>query len=130
MLQEQARARRGARTAALGEVLRAKGFLWLAHDLRMSLNQAGDVATLVQEGFWTALSPLAYSGDEEARRTLRKDWSGPWKDWRQELVFIGQPLNHGATQAVLGECLMSAGDLAGGVDHWKAAIGDVVLGLG
>ncbi len=132
VLQEQARARRGARTAALGEVLRAKGFLWLAHahDLRMSLNQAGDVATLVQEGLWTALNPLAYSGDEEARRTLRKDWSGPWKDRRQELVFIGQNLNHGAIQAVLDECLMSDGDLAGGVDHWKATIGDVVLGLG
>jgi len=130
-LQELAHTRRRERTDDLGQLLRAKGFLWLAHahDLRMSLNQAGDVATLVNQGLWTALKPMAYAGEDEERTKLRKDWDGPWKDRRQEIVFIGQNLDHEAIQALLDECLLSDEDFELGIDHWKATIGDVVLGI-
>ena len=53
----------------------------------------------------------------------------PWGDRRQELVFIGQNLNHTFSQALLDECLLSDDEFAMGVDYWKATMGDIVLGI-
>lgn len=128
-LQELARERRELRNREFGHLLRAKGFIWLAdtHDFMMTLNHAGDLASVVPSGFWTALASDAYSGSDELKARLRKHWKGPWKDRRQELVFIGQNLNHVKIQALLDHCLLSEDEFNLGVDYWKAVMGDFML---
>ena len=128
-VQALARERREARTTALGQLLRSKGFLWLAHthDLMLTLSHAGDLVTLESPGVWTALEPNAYCGSEDERAKLSKDWDGPWKDRRQELVFIGQDLHHSVVHEVLDQCLLSDEEFEMGVDYWKAIMGDAML---
>jgi G3E family GTPase len=130
-VQQMARDRREARVAELGQLLRTKGFVWLAHthDLMMSFSHAGDLVTLGATGLWTALEPDAYGGTDEERARLRKDWMGSWKDRRQELVFIGQNLDHGVIQSLLDECLLSDEEFDMGVDYWKAIMGDAMLDI-
>ena len=131
-IQRVALERERARQEALGQLIRAKGFLWLAdfHDLMTSFSQAGNLVSLVAGRTWTALEPEAYLGSEEQQAKLRKDWVAPWGDRRQELVFIGQDLDHRALQTLLDECLLNDEEFAAGVDYWKATLGDAVLDIG
>ena len=130
-LQKMASERQEARTKELGQLIRTKGFLWLAdsHDLMTIFSHAGNLVTLAALEFWTALEPKAYRGTKEEKSKLCKDWVAPWGDRRQELVFIGQNLNHKFIQALLDECLLSDDEFAMGVDYWKATMGDIVLGI-
>ena len=103
--QIMARDRQRTRTKELGQLIRAKGFLWLAdtHDLMTTFSHAGNLVTLAPRGHWTALESKAYCGTKEEKLKLCKDWVAPWGDRRQELVFIGQNLNY----QVIQPCWMS-----------------------
>ena len=131
-LQRMAYDRQRARTEELGQLIRAKGFLWLAdtHDLMTTFSHAGNLVTMTPGGVWTALESKAYRGTKEEKSKLCKDWVAPWGDRRQELVFIGQNLNHQSIQTVLDECLLSDDEFAMGIDYWKATMGDVILDVG
>ncbi len=131
-LQKMAYDRQRARIEKLGQLIRAKGFLWLAdtHDLMTTFSHAGNFVTMAPDGIWTALESKAYRGTKEEKSKLCKDWVAPWGDRRQELVFIGQNLNHKVIQGVLDECLLSDEEFEMGVDYWKATMGDVVLDIG
>jgi G3E family GTPase len=128
---EVARQRRHARTRELGQLLRTKGFLWLAdsNDMLTTISHAGNLVTLDSPGFWTALNPKAYNGTAKEKEKLCKQWEGhdKFKDRRQELVFIGQELNHKFIQAILDECLLDDEEFKMGIDYWKANMGDSVL---
>ncbi|MBQ49631.1 MAG: hypothetical protein CMP10_19785 [Zetaproteobacteria bacterium] len=128
-LQEAAKQRKILRTERLGQLVRIKGFIWLTdcHDLMVTMDQAGDLVTLAPHSLWTALEAQAYQGSAEVQTKLRESWSGPWKDRRQELVFIGQNLDYKEIQNSLDECLLSDDEFALGVDYWKANMGDSVL---
>ena len=95
-----------------------------------TFSHAGNLVTMAPGGVWTALESKAYRGTKEEKSKLCKDWMAPWGDRRQELVFIGQNLNHQSIQAVLDKCLLSDDEFAMGVDYWKATMGDVVLDIG
>ncbi len=129
--QAMARDRQTTRTKELGQLIRAKGFLWLAdtHDLMTTFSHAGNLVTLTAGGPWKALELKAYRGTKEEKSKLCKDWVTPWGDRRQDLVFIGQNLNHQVIQALLDECLLSDEEFKMGVDYWKATMGDVVLDI-
>jgi len=131
-LQKMAYDRQRSRTEELGQLIRAKGFLWLAdtHDLMTTFSHAGNLVTMTPGGVWTALETKAYRGTKEEKSKLCKDWVAPWGDRRQELVFIGQNLNHQSIQTVLDECLLSDDEFAMGIDYWKATMGDVILDIG
>ncbi len=128
-LQDVAQHRKVLRSEILGQVVRIKGFVWLTdcHDLMVTMDQAGDLVTLAPHGLWTALEALAYQGNEQEQSQLRERWLGPWKDRRQELVFIGQNLNHEEIQNALDQCLLTDDEFDQGVDYWKANIGDSLL---
>ena len=129
--QRMALDREKIRTEQLGQVIRSKGFLWLAdmHDLVGTFSHAGNLVVLDSHGPWATLESKAYRGTQEEKSKLRKDWVAPWGDRRQELVFIGQNLDHASIQGVLDECLLSDEELEMGVDYWKATMGDVVLAI-
>ena len=129
--QRMASDRQKTRNQKLGQLIRAKGFLWLAdtHDLMTTFSQAGNLVTMAPSGLWTALDSKAYRGTKEEKSKLCKDWVAPWGDRRQELVFIGQNLNHQVIQTVLDKCLLSDEEFECGVDYWKATLGDVVLDI-
>ena len=51
-----------------------------------------------------------------------------WKyaDRRQELVFIGQGLNHSFIQSKLDQCLLTDAEMVLGPDQWKETLEDPI----
>jgi len=127
--QKKAKTQQGLRTQEFGELLRSKGFLWLAnrHDMCGMISHAGSVITIEFNGPWVVLEPRAWKGTETELSAVRSNWVEPWGDRRQDLVFIGKDLKHDAIQKVLDSCLLTDEEMKLGVDGWKATIGDVLL---
>jgi len=130
-LQQDAMLRQEKRIARVGNLMRTKGFIWMpqGHDIMGVVGQAGNIIQMTFDKPWTVLDGRAYrSNTDEALKTeLRKDWQTPWGDRRQELIFIGQNLNHTEIQSILDSCLMTDAEFAMGVDGWKATLGDILL---
>lgn len=128
--QQESAKTQALRTEKMGTLFRSKGFIWLAnlHDFKGVFNQAGNLVKVEGGGLWTVMDGESWSGTEENKAKLRKDWMEPWGDRRQDLVFIGKDLKHEAIQKLLDECLLSDKELAMGLDGWKATIGDFALG--
>ncbi|GIO09258.1 putative metal chaperone YciC [Brevibacillus reuszeri] len=92
------------------EVVRAKGFFWLAtrNDLAMTLSQAGPSIEIGTAGYWTAALP-----EEERLAVLADDpdWRAAWDevhgDRITELVFIGIELDQAAVEEQLDACLLT-----------------------
>jgi G3E family GTPase len=127
--QEKAMAVQRIRTDTIGQLLRSKGFIWMpnTHDLMGVVSQAGNMITIDSPGTWLALEAEAWKGSDEVKAQLRKDWLPPYNDRRQDLVFIGQNLNHLKIQEILDECLLTDEEFAMGPDGWKATFGDLFL---
>ncbi len=103
------------------DVLRSKGFFWLATRPSQGINWslAGSVARVSPAGKWLA----AYSPEEWPRTTavadyLEKYWQDEYGDRRQELVFIGIKMNKTAMLAELHAALLTETELAMGEDKW------------
>jgi G3E family GTPase len=82
-------------------VIRAKGFFWLATRPQWvgELSQAGAVVRHHGVGHWWASVPQKHwPDDEEIMANILKLWHETWGDRRQELVFIG---THGMDQAAI-----------------------------
>ncbi|CAM9274162.1 unnamed protein product, partial [Heterosigma akashiwo] len=128
-LQEEGAMKKSQRLEEIGSLLRMKGLFWQtsAHDLVGFISTAGNIAKLDSPGTWNVLKEKAWKGTEEEKAILRKDWVAPYGDRRQELVFIGQNMNHQAIQSILDSCLVSDEELALGIDAWKAMFGDIEL---
>jgi G3E family GTPase len=104
-------------------VLRSKGFFWLATrmDVVGGWSQAGGTASAEAAGMWYAALPEdEWPDDEAALAELRRDWSEPFGDRRQELVFIGIDLDEAALRARLDRALLTGDELARGPSHWES----------
>ncbi|RNB60806.1 GTP-binding protein [Brevibacillus gelatini] len=92
------------------EVVRAKGFFWLAtrNDLAMTLSQAGPSIEIGTAGFWAAALPAK---EREAllaeEPDMRQTWDPVHGDRMTELVFIGIGLDREAVTAQLDTCLLT-----------------------
>jgi G3E family GTPase len=126
-LQKKGIEKKKERQKELGSLLRMKGFIWQAnsHDQTVFVSTAGNMAQIDSPGAWNVLQENAWNGTKEERSALRKDWVTPYGDRRQELIFIGQNMNHKTIQYILDSCLVSDDELALGVDAWKAIFGDI-----
>ena len=117
----------------MGELLRSKGFLWIAtsHDIIGSLQQAGNVMRLEAEAFWMCETRSMWEGNAEIAKTVHKymkksngeDYD--YFDRRQELVFIGQGLKHGFIQKVLDQCLLNSEEMLLGPKGWRETMSEL-----
>jgi G3E family GTPase len=109
----------------LPNVLRAKGFLWLAnaHDALILFSVAGRTMAMEPQARWmAAMEPVdtVDPDDEEAQEYRNRVWQPPFGDRRQEIVFIGQDLNADAITLLLDEAPLTESEMALGPAAWAA----------
>lgn len=129
--QQTAMALRQSRIAALGDLLRSKGFFWLAtsHVLMGGWSQAGNMITLEAEGPWLCECPEMWEGTPSEEMILKdmchkngdKRLHG---DRRQELVFIGEKLVHETLQGILDQCLLTDDEMMLSPEEWKESMNE------
>ncbi|MED0669539.1 GTP-binding protein [Aneurinibacillus aneurinilyticus] len=93
------------------EVIRAKGFIWLAtrNEMAVSVSQAGPSIQLGAAGYWIAAMP-----EEERQLYLEEDpewaatWDPKWGDRMTEIVLIGIGINKNEIEKTLDRCLLTA----------------------
>merc|ERR1711884_780242 len=125
-LQTEAIEKQKERTAVMGELLRSKGFLWLAtsNDLIGAWQQAGNVLRIRAETQWMCLQPEVWEGtpvEDLVRKDMQKENGDEfeYKDRRQEIVFIGHGMKREVIQKILDECLLTDEEFALGPEKWK-----------
>lgn len=90
-------------------VIRAKGHFWIATrpDWVAEFSLAGALSSVKPIGTWWASVPKdRWPEHASARAHLQKQWSEPWGDRRQELVFIGSGFDWPSLKAKLDACLL------------------------
>ncbi|MED0980412.1 GTP-binding protein [Bacillus paramycoides] len=92
------------------DVVRAKGFFWLASRNNMIglLSQAGSSITIQGAGEWIAALPEAEKNQlitEEPE--VLKNWDDRYGDRITELVFIGIDMNRSLIEQSLDDCLLT-----------------------
>lgn len=96
------------------DVIRAKGFFWLAsrNDMTGLLSQAGPSIMIQGAGEWLAAYP-----ESEKQAILQEEpellerWDDTFGDRMIELVFIGLDMSHAEVKASLDTCLLSEEEL-------------------
>jgi len=125
-LQAEALVKQKKRKEMIGELLRSKGFIWMAttNDVIGGWQQAGNVLRIEPESPWMCLIPETWEGTnseslvlDDMRKPDGEDWE--YKDRRQEIVFIGHGLNREAIQSLLDKCLLTDEEMALGPEKWK-----------
>jgi len=127
-LQEQAKEKQKKRNDKFGELLRSKGFFWIAtsNDVIGAWQQAGNVLRIVAEMPWMCLMPDDVL-DSANKELVKQDMTMPngeeyeFKDRRQEIVFIGHRMKQDVIQELLDSCLLTDEEMALGPDDgWKS----------
>ncbi|MFK3987169.1 GTP-binding protein [Exiguobacterium mexicanum] len=97
------------------EIVRAKGFLWIAsrNDLACLFSQAGYASTLEHAGRWLATLPEdkrhhMFAAEPE----LAADYVEPYGDRQTELVLIGQRMDRAIIEQELDHCLLTDEEMA------------------
>ncbi|KAF5020021.1 hypothetical protein F66182_7957 [Fusarium sp. NRRL 66182] len=107
-------------------LFRSKGEFFLATRPHRAgdWSQAGAMLTMTGGRPWfCTLPPDEYTtGDDEVDSLVQHDIrkGGEWGDRRQELVFIGEKLDHEALEEMLDKCLLTDGELG----KWEAVMRD------
>ncbi|ANB55573.1 archaeal ATPase family protein [Anoxybacillus sp. B7M1] len=101
------------------EVIRAKGFFWLAsrNDVCGLLSQAGTSIVIQGAGEWVAAYPEAERQQilMENPELLEK-WDQTYGDRMTELVFIGIEMNQEEIEDSLDQCLLTAQEMS---QNWE-----------
>ncbi len=108
-------------SSVIVQVLRAKGFAWLASrmDDVVGFSKAGRMCRLNLAGRWWASVPSdQWPATPEFGEYRRQYWRPPYGDRRQELVFIGVKMDQAQIQRTLDACLLTDAELALGPDGW------------
>jgi len=105
-----------------GNVLRSKGFFWLASRPHAAGEwaQAGGIVRHGPAGvWWSDTPPEHWPDDPEQRSRIEAAFEGEYGDRRQEIVFIGQHLEPGHTCETLDRCLLDDAEMAMGMAAWR-----------
>jgi len=139
-LQAIATEKQERRFELMGELLRSKGFFWMAtsNDVIGLWQQAGNVIRIEPESPWMCMIPQAWEGTSSEQLVLvdMKNEAGEFyefKDRRQEIVIIGHRLKRDNIQELLDSCLLTDDEMALGPEMWMETMAhlDVIqLSLG
>jgi len=103
-------------------VLRAKGFFWLASRMGVvgSVSQAGVMREYGPAGTWWADATPEDRAEAMAEMDGFLDgvWEAPWGDRRQEMVFIGQEMDHEGLRSALDSALLTDEEMEAGPLGW------------
>lgn len=119
-LQKQALLKQNKRKQFMGDLLRSKGFIWIATSNKHigGWQQAGNIHRVEVAGLWAE-----GERDEAPNSKSTMDQSGsqffPYAGKRQELVFIGIHLKHKAIQKALDECLLTDEEMKMKPEKWN-----------
>ncbi|KAL6870329.1 P-loop containing nucleoside triphosphate hydrolase protein [Trichoderma novae-zelandiae] len=108
----------------LARLFRSKGEIFMATRPHRcgEWSQAGAMLTLTGGRSWfCTLRPEEYTtGSEDVDALVKHDIAkgGEWGDRRQELVFIGEGLDHEALEGMLDGCLLTDGEY----EAWKGVM--------
>lgn len=116
------------------EVIRSKGFFWLASKPEVVglWSQAGRSSTIEPRGQWLAAMDMSeWEVDEEELEAVKKTWHPDFGDRVQELVFIGQNFSQkdfmeNLTQK-LEAALLTEEELKKGKDFWISEFKNIEL---
>jgi G3E family GTPase len=103
-------------------VLRTKGLFWIAAmpDDALNFSQAGGSLKMERAGVWwasmTEIQRLQYEDYAENRESIQSRWDASFGDRLNELVFIGQDLDHDQLHAELSQCLLTSKEL---ICYWE-----------
>jgi G3E family GTPase len=131
VLQKNAKAKQVKRAEFMGELLRSKGFMWIAssHWVMGGWQQAGNILRISAEAPWMCEAREFWEGTPAEPEVL-KDMTQengelyPHGDRRQELVFIGVGLKHEAIQNTLDQCLLNDEEMKMHPDQWEQTMMD------
>jgi len=125
-LQAEALEKQKMRNETMGELLRSKGFFWIAtsNELMGAWQGAGNVLRMKAENEWMCNLQEVWEGGptEDIVRGHMQNEKGEeyeYKDRRQEIVFIGHRMNKDVIQKILDECLLTEEEMAMGPEKWK-----------
>jgi len=108
-------------------IIRAKGLFWLASRPFDAINfsQAGGSSRLEKAGVWWASMSygerVSYPSFVEHKEWIESKWHKTWGDRMNELVFIGQDMDHQQIIHELERCLVAEHEasLVFTEDNWK-----------
>jgi len=114
-LQNDASSKQAERVELMGELLRSKGFIWLATSNLFigGWQQAGNILKIALIGPWENEIREEKVDDLSANISISKS-----PDRRQELVFIGMNLKHKAIQEALDKCLLTDEEMNMSHEKW------------
>merc|ERR1712024_179291 len=132
--QTEANIKAKARNDLMGDLLRSKGFFWLAtsHDVIGGWQQAANVLRIEPQAPWMCLLPEEERKElmnEEIEAVLQEDMKNEagefyeYKDRRQEIVFIGHRMKKDNIQDLMDKCLLTDEEMALGPEKWKETMG-------
>lgn len=104
------------------DVLRSKGFFWVAADHRIAYEwaQAGGASEVKPAGMWWAAVPREHWGHGDGKRPDQQPgWHPRYGDRHQALVFIGQRMDEAAVRARLDACLLDEALASRGSQAWE-----------
>ena len=96
-------------TSSLPGVIRAKGHFWVANqpNLALEFSLAGAMTSFKSHGIWWAAAPQQmWPKDPAALARIYNDWTAPFGDRKQLLVFIGVGMDVEVIRAALDSCLV------------------------
>jgi len=133
-LQKKAAEKQKRRKECMGDLLRSKGFIWIATSQAVmgGWQQAGNVIRIEGETYWMCEQKELWEDQPEVAKLVYKDMKKlngeEWLygDRRQEMVFIGQGLKHEFIQKCLDECLLTDEEMEMGPEKWKEAFEDPI----
>ena len=124
----------GILTAMPSEIIRSKGFFWVASMPAVVAlwSQAGRTSTLEARGLWLASMDMnEWEVDAEELETVKKSWHKDFGDRVQEIVFIGQKLLNSNIKSdmegMLKAALLTDDELALGREYWCANFKDAEI---
>lgn len=116
------------------EIVRSKGFFWLAtkpSDVAL-WSQAGRTSTLETKGQWLASMDMSeWELDENELNAVNKSWHPDFGDRVQEIVFIGQDFVKKQTQetiqSMLSSALLTPEEISLGKIYWSENLKEATI---